>query len=191
MNLQSWTQLKQDLLRSNRCLENKAEHNIYAYKTAWHADIAAVSFDAFRAKYRCHIAEDYCKQVGLNFCQYGGQVAVTQGVRAALSVLWQLCEQNRWTVAVPCDVYPWYQAALATYAPHCTVVPFRQEVLPALAQEPDVILVCFPLKPWNQEWPILREWLQGHALRGTHIVVDAVYSTLPSIVANECAHLDW
>ncbi|MFT4189519.1 MAG: hypothetical protein QM621_13190 [Aeromicrobium sp.] len=126
--------------------------------------------------HRCHLAEDYTRVFGL--ATDPRRLAVAEGVRDALGVLMDYWRTRRW--AIPADQYPWYARAaeerLGDWTPW-TTNPHASSW--SLDERAEVVLLCYPLKPFGVPMPASMEqsldrWLSADLSR--HLVVDAAYA---------------
>jgi aspartate/methionine/tyrosine aminotransferase len=131
-----------------------------------------------QATHRCHVVEAFLA-LNPHFSDLKKQAVVCQGVRQGLSVLFADAATHGLTVAIPSDVYPEYQR-IAEHA-RCAAVYYEAQrglAKPEMLGDADVLLWCYPSKPWgdvetaNQKAAI-KDWLTNHPSH--RLWIDSVY----------------
>lgn len=172
MNFVEFQTLKNQLLNSNTIdlTETRVERGFSAWKPQWSPDELPVR------SYRCHLAEFWLDAMNMPRSNRP-RALICQGVRHALSVLFDYYASQNKQALLPRDVYPVYEnianTAGLTYEQFDTFP--RLEYLP----DADILLICNPAKPRSTHFghSEIREiisWLECDSSR--RVLIDSVYT---------------
>ena len=132
------------------------------------------------AGHRCHVASAWLSHFSLPDA-WANRAMVTQGVRAALNVLFSHYARRGQPVLIPSDVYPTYASLAQATACEVQTYEANRPLTPGTLQatRATAILLSNPIKPYGRllsldEFEALMSWLNQD--RGRRILIDAVYT---------------
>ena len=175
--------VRDQALQANPDLIDAANANVYTRRQQRHAPQS----DDDQAQYRCHVAEAWLDNMGLDQIDTS-HLLVGRGVRHSLPLLMQLMGKRK--LIRPHDVYPEYARIQADSGAITLETYEARKDLPwnTLEQhEGWALLVCDPLKPWADSltqdgW----ERLVDTATRNNgQIWIDSAYRVAPSVQTQE------
>lgn len=175
MDYPQFQSFREQLLMDKPQVLDLANTNVYGWRKAWGKPTPGV---VEKAKYRCHLAEEYLAWLGIDAITKA-DILVSEGVRHSLL---NLLPRVQFLVR-PMDVYPEYKrigyragVLTSTYSARIGV-PWQ-----ILEQAENwTVLICDPLKPWGgqqdqQEYDRLIQLAQKQ--QGM-VVVDGAYARKP------------
>ncbi|MBJ6759188.1 hypothetical protein JGU66_00345 [Myxococcaceae bacterium JPH2] len=179
MNHDAFLALRDSLRASRPELVDLSELNVYRSLASSFAAIAPSAHP--EAPYRCHVAERFLAQLGLD-AGLKSRTQVSHGVRRSLRALFGWLASRNARVAIPADVYPVYLRLAEEAGVHVLRFSAR-EGLPPLDQC-EALLLCEPLKPWGLTPPRedaekVEAWVRAEPNKRV-LLMDSAYATPPT-----------